>query len=488
MPIHELSACHIQSEFQVGNLKAVEIAKHFLERVRQYDSVIKSFLSLNEDDVLQQAEVLDRKRQKGEDLGRLAGVPVALKDNLCVNGQVTTCASKMLQQFRPPYSAHVVERLQRENAILFGKCNLDEFAMGSSTENSAYQKACNPWNVQHTPGGSSGGSAAVVAASFAPLALGSDTGGSIRQPASFCGIAGMKPSYGRVSRYGLVAFASSLDQIGPLASNLSDLSLLLEVIAGYDHRDSTSVNTDVPSYAATLNQPIENLVIGVPDEFFKEGLEAEVEHAVREALKVYQEHGAQIVPVSLPHTKYAVSVYYLVATAEASSNLARYDGVHYGYRSRQYDSMIHMYSKSRGEGFGKEVQRRIMLGTYALSSGYYDAYYKKALQVRRLIKQDYDAAFKKCDVIMGPVTPTPAFKLGEKSDDPLSMYLSDIYTISCNLAGIVGLSINCGQNTGGLPIGLQILGKEFEEEKVLRAGRMFERVTDWHHRRPVMKS
>lgn len=488
MSIHKLSASSIQNEFRTGKVTAQEIAKHFLERARQYDGRIHSFLSLDNEKVLEQATALDRKKQQGLPLGKLAGVPVALKDNLCIQGQVTTCASRMLQEFRPPYSAHVVEMLQKEDAILFGKCNLDEFAMGSSTENSAFQKTCNPWNIQHTPGGSSGGSAAAVAASFAPLALGSDTGGSIRQPASFCGIAGMKPSYGRVSRYGLVAFASSLDQIGPFANNLTDLALLLEVISGHDHRDSTSVNTSVPYYTAALDQPIDNLVIGVPEEFFQEGLDPEVEKAVRQALSIYQTHGARLLPVSLPHTRYAVAVYYLVATAEASSNLARYDGVHYGYRSKKYDSMIHMYSKSRGEGFGKEVQRRIMLGTYALSSGYYDAYYKKALQVRRLIKQDYDKAFSQCDIIVGPVTPTPAFKLGEKSEDPLAMYLSDIYTISCNLAGIVGLSINCGESSGGMPIGLQILGREFEEEKVLRAGRMFERQTDWHHRRPTMKA
>lgn len=486
MQLHERTASELLIEMERGALSAVDLAQACLAQVKTHDGRLKAFLRVNEESILAQAKAVDGKRQRGEKLGRLAGIPVALKDNLCLKGEVTTCASKILEGFKPPYSAHVVERLQQEDAILFGKCNLDEFAMGSSTENSAYQQTGNPWNSEYTPGGSSGGSAAAVAASMIPLALGSDTGGSIRQPASVCGIVGMKPTYGRVSRYGLVAFASSLDQIGPLSRGIRDSALLLEVIAGHDHRDSTSVDRPVPAYTATLDDPIAGLTIGVPDEYFQKGLDSEVEQAVRTALKVYEAKGAKLVRVSLPHTEYAVAVYYIVATAEASSNLARYDGVHYGHRASQFDSMIHMYSRSRGQGFGKEVQRRIMLGTYALSSGYYDAYYKKALAVRRLIKNDFDAAFSKCDVVMGPVTPTAAFKMGEKTADPLSMYLSDIYTISCNLAGTVGMSMNCGMTQSGLPIGLQILGKEFEEEKVLRAGRMFEKDTDWHLKRPKL--
>ncbi|MFO0815366.1 MAG: Asp-tRNA(Asn)/Glu-tRNA(Gln) amidotransferase subunit GatA [Gemmatales bacterium] len=486
MQLHQRTASELLLEMERGSLTAVELTRTCLDQVKRNDGQINAFLRCDEESILSQAEAVDAKRQRGEKLGKLAGIPVALKDNMCVKGQKTTCASKILENFVPPYSAHVVERLQQEDAVLFGKCNLDEFAMGSSTENSAFQKTSNPWNASYTPGGSSGGSAAAVAACMTPLSLGSDTGGSIRQPASFCGIAGMKPTYGRVSRYGLVAFASSLDQIGPFSRDLRDQALLLEVIAGHDSRDSTSVDEKVPGYVAELDQPISGLTIGVPNEFFQKGLDSEVETAVRTALKTYEARGAKLKPISLPNTDYAVAVYYLVATAEASSNLARYDGVHYGYRTRQFDSMIHMYSRSRGEGFGKEVQRRIMLGTYALSSGYYDAYYKKALQVRRLIKNDFDAAFRQCDVIIGPVTPTAAFKIGEKSDNPLAMYLSDIYTISCNLAGIVGLSIPCGFTSAGLPIGLQLLGKEFDESKVLRVGRMFERETDWHLKRPTI--
>lgn len=486
MELHQRTVSELLNEMERGALSAVELARSFLNTVKAHDGRVKAFLNVNEESILAQAQAVDAKRQRGEKLGRLAGIPVALKDNLCLKGEVTTCASKILERFKPPYTAHVVERLQQEDAILFGKCNLDEFAMGSSTENSAYQITSNPWNSEYTSGGSSGGSAAAVAASMAPLALGSDTGGSIRQPAGFCGIVGMKPTYGRVSRYGLVAFASSLDQIGPLSHDIRDTALLLEVIAGHDPRDTTSVNRPVPKYTASLDDPITGLTIGVPNEFFQKGLDPEVEQTVRTALKVYESCGAKLKPVSLPNTEYAVSVYYIVATAEASSNLARYDGVHYGHRAKQFDSMIHMYSRSRGQGFGNEVQRRIMLGTYALSSGYYDAYYKKALQVRRLIKNDFDAAFSQCDVVMGPVTPTAAFKIGEKSSDPLSMYLSDIYTISCNLAGIVGMSMNCGMTKSGLPIGLQILGKEFDEEKVLRTGRMFEKETGWHLKRPTL--
>jgi aspartyl-tRNA(Asn)/glutamyl-tRNA(Gln) amidotransferase subunit A len=408
---------------------------------------------------------------------------VAIKDVLCIQGVPTTCGSKILQNFVPPYDAHVIAKLKQADAVLLGKTNLDEFAMGSSTENSAYQITRNPWDLTRIPGGSSGGSAAAVAACEAPLALGSDTGGSIRQPASMCGVVGLKPTYGRVSRFGLVAFASSLDQIGPLAHDVTDAALLLEAIAGHDPHDSTSVDRSVPAYSKSVDQPVQPLTIGVAKEYFVEGLDAEVEQSIRSALTVYESLGAKIKEVSLPHSPYAIAVYYLVATAEASSNLARYDGVHYGHRAKTFDNLIDMYAKSRGEAFGKEVKRRIMLGTYALSSGYKDAYYLKALKVRRLIKEDFDKAFAECDVLMGPTSPTAAFKIGEKTENPLEMYLSDIYTISCNLAGIAGISIPCGFTKTNLPIGLQIQAPPFEEEKLVRVARMYEKATGWHTRR-----
>ena len=466
-----------------GDVSAEALTDQFLQTIRQRDPKVRAFLHVDETAAREQARAVDRKRKQGEQLGPLAGVPVAVKDVLCTKGQPTTCGSKMLQNFKPPYDAHVITRLRQADAVLIGKTNLDEFAMGSSTENSAYQTTCNPWDLTRIPGGSSGGSAAAVAASEAPLALGTDTGGSIRQPASLCGVVGLKPSYGRVSRFGLVAFASSLDQVGPFAHDVTDAALLLETSAGHDPRDSTSVDKAVPAYSLTVNDPVRPLTVGVAREYFGEGLDAEVEQAVRAALKVYEGLGATVRAVSLPHSAHAVATYYLVATAEASSNLARYDGVHYGHRSSGHGSLIDMYQRTRGEGFGPEVKRRIMLGTYALSSGYKDAYYLKALQVRRLIRDDFDRAFAECDVVMGPTAPTPAFKIGEKSADPLAMYLSDNYTISCNLAGIAGVSIPCGFTKVGLPIGLQILGAPFEEEKLLRIARMYEKATDWHTRR-----
>ncbi len=480
----ERTASELLSLLARGELTSEALTGAFLQAIRQRDPQVKAFLAVHEPAALEQARAVDARRRRGEPLGMLAGVPVAVKDVLCTAGQPTTCGSKMLHNFVPPYDAHVITRLQQADAVLIGKTNMDEFAMGSSTENSAYQTTRNPWDRERIPGGSSGGSAAAVAACEVPLALGSDTGGSIRQPASFCGIVGMKPTYGRVSRYGLVAFASSLDQIGPFAHDIRDAALLLEVIAGHDHRDSTSVDKPVPSYSQTVEQPVQPLTIGVAREYFGAGLDPEVEQSIRAALKVYEKLGANIREVSLPHTPYAIAVYYLVATAEASSNLARYDGVHYGHRASTFDNLIDMYARSRGEGFGTEVKRRIMLGTYALSSGYKDAYYLKALKVRRLIKEDFDQAFASCDVVMGPTAPTPAFRIGEKIDNPLAMYLGDIYTISCNLTGMAGISIPCGFTQAELPIGLQILGPPFEEEKLLRIARMHERATDWHTRRP----
>jgi len=467
-----------------GEITSETLTGEYLAAIRQRDPQVRAFLHVDEAAALGAARAIDARRQRGEPLGPLAGVPVAVKDLLCIAGQPTTCASKILQNFVPPYDAHVISRLKGADALVLGKTNMDEFAMGSSTENSAYQITRNPWDPERIPGGSSGGSAAAVAAGAAPLALGSDTGGSIRQPASMCGVVGLKPTYGRVSRFGLVAFASSLDQVGPLARQVPDAALLLEVIAGHDPRDSTSVPQPVPPYRQAVDQPVQPLTIGVAKEYFGEGLDAEVEQSVRAALKVYEQQGATVKEVSLPSSPYAVAVYYVVATAEASSNLARYDGVHYGYRAPKYQDLIEMYCRSRGEGFGMEVKRRIMLGTYALSSGYYDAYYLQALKVRRLIKNDFDRAFAECDVIMGPTSPAVAFKIGEKVDNPLAMYLMDIYTISANLAGIPGVSIPCGFSRSGLPIGLQILAAPFEEEKLLRVARMYEHETDWHTRRP----
>jgi aspartyl-tRNA(Asn)/glutamyl-tRNA(Gln) amidotransferase subunit A len=482
----ERTATELSQALSRGEITSQALTEQFLQAIRTRDPKVRAFLHVDEKAALDRAAAVDDRRKRGDPLGPLTGIPVALKDVLCTRGTRTTCGSKMLERFVPPYDAHVVSRLKQADAVLIGKTNMDEFAMGSSTENSAFQKTGNPWNVTRIPGGSSGGSAAVVAACLAPLALGTDTGGSIRQPAGMCGVVGVKPTYGRVSRFGLVAFASSLDQIGPLAHDVTDAALLLEAIAGHDPRDSTSVNEPVPAYRQTLDQPVKPLTIGVAREYFGEGLDAEVEQAVRSAMQVYKDQGATLKEVSLPHSQYAIAVYYIVATAEASSNLARYDGVHYGHRAPKFGDLISMYERTRGEGFGPEVQRRVMLGTYALSSGYYDAYYLKAMKVRRLIKEDFDRAFAECDVVLGPTSPTAAFPLGERVDDPLAMYLADIYTISANLAGIPGVSIPCGFMKAKLPIGLQLLAAPFAEEKLLRVARMFERATDWHLKRPTL--
>jgi aspartyl-tRNA(Asn)/glutamyl-tRNA(Gln) amidotransferase subunit A len=483
--MQNLTATELLQRQSTGDLTAESITQAYLAQIKQHDDRISAFLAIDEAGALEQARAIDAKRKRGDVLGKLAGIPVALKDVLCVKGQRTTAGSKMLQSYVPPYDAHVITQLRNADAILIGKTNLDEFAMGSSTENSAYQITRNPWDIERTPGGSSGGSAAAVTASQVPLALGTDTGGSIRQPAGLCGIVGMKPSYGRVSRFGIIAYGSSLDQVGPFAHDVRDAALLLEVIAGHDPRDSTCVNMPVPEYRRSIDETVKPLTIGVAKEFFGDGLDPEIEQFIRQALVIYQKLGATIKEISLPHSPYSVATYYLVATAEASSNLARYDGVHFGHRAETFAGLIDMMKKSRGEGFGLEVKRRIMLGTYALSSGYIDAYYLKALKVRRLIRQDFDRAFTECDVIIGPTSPAAAFKIGEKTADPLAMYLSDIYTISANLAGIPGVSIPCGFTKAGLPIGLQILGAPFTEEKLLRVAKMHERETDWHTRRPI---
>ena len=488
------TAADLLAALRRGDVTSEALTGAFLRAIYEREPKVHAFLHVDEAGALEQARAVDRRRKNGESLGPLAGLPVAAKDVLCVKGQPTTCGSKMLRDFRPPYDATVIARLRLADAVLVGKTNMDEFAMGSSTENSAFGPTRNPWDLGRVPGGSSGGSAAAVAAGEVPLALGSDTGGSVRQPAGFCGVAGLKPSYGRVSRYGLVAFASSLDQVGAFARDVTGLALALEVLAGHDPLDSTSVEKPVPAYGRTVDEPLTPLTVGVPREYFGDGLDAEVGTAVRAALKEYEKLGATIKEVSLPHSRYAVATYYLVATAEASSNLARYDGVQYGHRAKdadaataeKYGRLVAMYGRTRGEGFGAEVKRRVMLGTYALSSGYKDAYYLKALQARRLIRDDFDRAFAECDVIAGPTAPTPAFKIGEKSEDPLAMYLGDIYTISANLAGLCGVSVPCGFTKGGLPIGLQLQAAPFEEEKLLRAARMYELATDWHARRPAL--
>lgn len=469
-----------------GEVSSADLVRQSLDRITARDGQVKAFLKTDAESALTQAEAIDTKRKAGQPVGLLAGLPVGLKDNICVTGTTATCSSRILENFISPYDSHVAGRLKSEGAVLLGRLNQDEFAMGSSCENSAFGPTHNPWNLEHTPGGSSGGSAAAVAAGMLPLSLGSDTGGSIRQPAAFCGIVGMKPTYGRVSRYGLVAYASSLDQIGPFAGDVFGAALLLESIAGHDHCDSTSVDRPVPAYSQTVDQPLAGLRIGVAKEHFVEGLDPEVEQSVREAIKVYQSLGATVVDITLPRSKYCVAVYYLVASSEASSNLSRFDGVHYGHRAEKFGNLAEMYSASRAEGFGDEVKRRIMLGTYALSAGYVDAYYNKALKVRRLIREDFDTAFKSVDVIVSPVTPTPAFKLGALTSDPLAMYLQDIYTLSANLAGIPGISLPCGISKGGLPIGLQLLGPHFSEEQLLRAACMFEQATDWHLKKPLM--
>lgn len=472
-----------------GDFTAEEVTRAVLQRITSVEPAVHAYLRVDAEAALAAARRADREAPPPGAAGVLHGAPLALKDNLCTRGMTTTCASRILANFVPPYDATVVERLRAGGAVFLGKTNLDEFAMGSSTENSAFGATRNPWDPATIPGGSSGGSAAAVAAGECLAALGSDTGGSIRQPAACCGIAGLKPTYGRVSRYGLMAFASSLDQIGPMARTVEDCAILLEAIAGHDPRDSTSVPGPVPPYAALLGDGrLDGLSVGIVREFFAAGLDAEVERSIREAVRTLEERGARVKEVSLPHGKYSVAVYYILATAEASSNLARYDGVKYGFRAAGARDLIDQYRRTRSEGFGPEVRRRIMLGTYALSSGYYDAYYRKAQQVRTLILNDFTAAFREVDVLAGPTAPTAAFRIGEKSDDPLQMYLSDIFTISVNLAGVPGLSVPCGFTSAGLPIGLQLIGPAFGEETLLRTGHAYQLATDWHTRRPPLVS
>jgi len=488
----ELSAVDLVTAIRRGEASAVQVAEAFLGRIEKANGSINAFLHVDREAALARAAEIDARRKAGKTLGALAGLPVAVKDALCTSDQPTTCASKMLAGFRPPYDAHVVAKLRQADAVLVGKTNMDEFAMGGSNENSAFGAVHNPWDLTRAPGGSSGGSAACVAADMAPAAIGSDTGGSIRQPAGLCGITGLKPTYGRVSRRGLVAFASSLDQIGPMTRSAADCALLMETIAGHDPGDATSLTDDVPRYTEMLEKPLTGLRIGRVAEHFGPGLDPEVAHGVEEAFAAFKAAGATIHDVELPHAKYGIATYYLVAPCEASSNLARYDGAHYGHRSAakttgEFESpLVEMYCRSRAEGFGPEVKRRIMLGTYALSAGYYDAFYAKALRVRRLIRQDYLDAFQQVDLIGGPVSPTPAFPLGEKTSDPLAMYLVDMYTVGTNLAGIGGISFPCGFTKGGLPIGFQLQGPALSEPLLLRAADRYQKLTDWHTRRPKL--
>ncbi|NEP15328.1 MAG: Asp-tRNA(Asn)/Glu-tRNA(Gln) amidotransferase subunit GatA [Leptolyngbya sp. SIO4C1] len=464
---------------------AVEIAQAYLDRIQALEPKLHSFLTVTADRALAQAQQVDAKIAAGDPIGPLAGVPIALKDNLCTQGIRTTCASKILENFVPPYESTVTQRLAEAGAVFLGKTNLDEFAMGSSTEASAFQKTANPWDLSRVPGGSSGGSAAAVAAGEAPVALGSDTGGSIRQPAAFCGVVGLKPTYGLVSRFGLVAFASSLDQIGPFGRTVEDAAILLGAIAGYDPKDSTSLKVDIPDYTQHLRTDLKGKRIGLIKETFGAGLDASVSEAIHAAVDQLKALGAEIQEISCPNFRYGLPTYYIIAPSEASSNLARYDGVKYGRRSEE-DNLISMYAKTRADGFGPEVKRRIMIGTYALSAGYYDAYYLKAQKVRTLIKQDFQTAFESVDVLLSPTVPTTAFKAGEKVDDPLSMYLTDLMTITVNLAGLPGISLPCGFDSAGMPIGLQLVGDALREDTLFEVASAYEQATQWHTQSPSL--
>ena len=487
MEIFYKTISELESMLDSKEISAVELAKAVIERKNSVDGKVGAFLSANEDELLAEASISDSLRAEGKKRGALEGIPIGLKDVLAVRGQKLTCASKILENYVSPYTASSLEKLKSRGGIFWGRLNMDEFAMGSSCENSAFQPTHNPWDLSRIPGGSSGGSAAAVAAGECVASLGSDTGGSIRQPASLCGVVGMKPTYGLVSRYGLAAFASSLDQIGPFARCVKDAAILLEAVAGHDPKDSTSVECEIPDYASNISlEAFKGAKIGIPKEYFGAGIDPEVKAIVEKAIADCASQGAEIVDISLPHTDLAIPVYYIIATAEASSNLARYDGVRYTRRSPNTTDAIDIYYKSRAEGFGEEVKRRIILGSYVLSSGYYDAYYLRAQKVRTLIRRDFEAAFEKVDVIMTPTSPTTAFKIGEKTSDPLSMYLSDICTINVNLAGLPGISVPCGFSDAGLPVGLQMIGKAFDERNLLSFAASYEAAHEWASRRPTL--
>ena len=479
--LSDYSAREIRDQIAAGKLSSRDATQFTLDAIGKLNPELHAYNSVFVERALKQAEAFDAKKGSG----LLAGVPISIKDNMCTDYGTTTCSSNMLKDFHAPYTATAVKKLEAAGAVILGKTNLDEFAMGSSTENSAFGPSKNPWNTKCVPGGSSGGAAAACSARLGFGGLGSDTGGSIRQPAALCGIVGLKPTYGLVSRYGLVAFASSLDQIGPMTLTVEDAAIFLQVIAGHDDKDSTSCPDGVPNYLEDLDKPIKGLRIGLPKEYFDvEGMEPEVKAAVQKAIAWYKEQGATLVDISLPYTQYGIAAYYIIAPAEASSNLARYDGVHYGHRTARPEDLIDLYAASRGEGFGPEVKRRIMLGTYALSAGYADKFYLQALKVRALIKQDFDQAFEKCDVIAGPTSPTVAFEFGSKGDNPLAMYLCDVFTVTCNIAGIPGLSMPCGISSSGLPIGIQLLGPTFSEKTLLRTARQYEMAHEWAKKKP----
>ncbi len=485
--LNMLTISEAQNLLRKKEISVIDILEAVFWRIDSVEEKVKAFITINKENSLTVAKDAQKKIDSigSNDNISLLGIPIAVKDNICTKGILTTCASKILYNFIPPYESTVTMRLKNKGYILVGKTNLDEFAMGSSTENSGFQTTLNPWDLERVPGGSSGGSAAAVAADECIAALGSDTGGSIRQPASFCGVVGLKPTYGRVSRFGLVAYASSLDQIGPITKNVRDSAILLKIISGHDPYDSTSAPINVPDFTECLEKDIKGLKIGIPKEYFIEGMDKEIENTIFQAIKLLESLGAIPVEISLPHTEYAVATYYILATSEASSNLARYDGVKYGLRAVGKD-LMDMYLTTRAQGFGAEVKRRIMLGTYALSSGYYEAYYRKAQQVRTLIKKDFEDAFNKVDIIVTPTSPTPPFKAGEKTQDPLQMYLTDIYTISMNLAGVPAISIPCGFTSNNLPVGIQFIGKHFDEESILKIAYAYEQSTDWHRRKPAL--
>lgn len=483
MELHHLTLAEAAEKLRKKEVSSKELTQAILKRIDSLDPKVGAYLTLTPETAMAQAEAADARLAKGENLPALAGLPFALKDIFLTQGIKTTCASKILHNFIPPYTATSAQKLLDQGIALTGKLNMDEFAMGSSTETSAFQQTKNPWDLSRTPGGSSGGSAAAVAASLCYGTLGTDTGGSIRQPAALTGIVGMKPTYGRVSRFGVIAFASSLDQVGPMTKDVRDCAIVLNAIAGHDPRDSTSFNTPVPDYTQSLKKDCKGLKIGVPKEYFIPGTDPEIDAALKKALDTYRELGAEIHEVSLPHTEYAVPTYYILAPAEASSNLARYDGIRYGHRAKDAKDLFDLYVRSRSEGFGAEVKRRIMLGTYVLSAGYYDAYYLKAQKVRTLIRRDFETAFQKVDVLVTPTSPSHAFKLGEKTDDPIQMYLSDIFTINVNLAGLPGMSLPCGMSSSKLPIGMQLIAGSFQEEKLFHAGYAYEQATEWHRMR-----
>ena len=489
MNITELTVHELKEKLDNKELTVSEITKAYVDRINGKEPEVKAFVNTLKEEALNESEKIEEKIANGEITSKYAGIPIGIKDNMCTKGVKTTCSSKMLENFVAPYDATVVEKLNKEHLINLGKLNMDEFAMGASTEYSAFKKTSNPWDLNRVPGGSSGGSAAAVAANLVPWALGSDTGGSIRQPASFCGVVGLKPTYGLVSRYGLVAFASSLDQIGPITKDVEDAAILLNIIAGHDEKDTTSVNVEKKDYTKALKNDVKGLKIGIPKEYYGEGINPEVKAALEKAIEEYKAMGASVEEFSLPIADYALATYYIIACAEASSNLGRFDGIRYGYRTENFENLKDIFINSRTEGFGEEVKRRIILGTYVLSSGYYDAYYKKAQQVRTLVKNEFEKAFEKYDVLITPTSPTVAFNIGQRSNNPLEMYLADICTVSVNIAGLPGISIPCGVNLDGMPIGMQIIGKHFDEETILNAAYTYEQHIDFRKKhKPEFKN